>query len=325
MSEYSFRLATLADKPLIIGFLDTNWGSKHPLVHNEDFFNYYYVDGNLVQFGLCFEGDALIALCGYIKANNCKSPDIWASIWCAAKGKNGAGLELMEAMPRICGCKTMACNNIRPKTMAFYTFLGYTAKRLPHYYRLAKKNNYTVCSILDNTILPVENGSELLLVSNLDNEYEASNNRTPYKDNWYIKRRYFEYPQLKYNVYKLADADKTDALLVTRTVNVDGINVLKIVDYTGMPQAFNSFGFGINKLMLSEQAEYVEMYCYGIPKKTMAQAGFSERCENSQNIIPNYLMPLLQENTEYYFFTSNDTDFTMFKADGDQDRPNIAY
>ena len=40
-------------------------------------------------------------------------------------------------------------------------------------------------------------------------------------------------------------------------------------------------------------------------------------------IIPNYLTPPVHENTEYYYFTNKPENFVLFKADGDQDRPNL--
>lgn len=323
MSTFDIRLAATKDKQQIIEFMDTNWGSKHPLLHNKSLFNYYYADGKNLQFALCFENDILIAVCGYIKANSCKAPDIWASIWCAAKGKNGAGLELMAAMPQLCGCRVMACNNIRPKTMVFYNFLGYTAKRLPHFYRLARKKSFQVCKINDYTILPIQPGKALTEITNLNATYAPCESRVPYKDIWYLQRRYFDYPYFKYDVWRLDENGKTDALLITRTVDVNGVKVLRIVDYTGDPLNFAGFGFGIERLIKEQNAEYADMYCYGIASEIMNKAGFCERAENSTNIIPNYLTPLLQENTEYYFFTDNDNKFTMFKADGDQDRPNI--
>ena len=55
----------------------------------------------------------------------------------------------------------------------------------------------------------------------------------------------------------------------------------------------------------------------------MAAAGFCERREGDANILPNYLQPPLFENTEYYYFTSDPGRFVLFKADGDQDRPNL--
>ena len=35
------------------------------------------------------------------------------------------------------------------------------------------------------------------------------------------------------------------------------------------------------------------------------------------------LTPPLRQNTEYYYFTNQPDGFVLFKADGDQDRPNL--
>ena len=48
-----------------------------------------------------------------------------------------------------------------------------------------------------------------------------------------------------------------------------------------------------------------------------------ERVEGDGCIIPNYLTPPVHENTEYYYFTNKPESFVLFKADGDQDRPNL--
>ena len=61
------------------------------------------------------------------------------------------------------------------------------------------------------------------------------------------------------------------------------------------------------------------MYSFGVKGE---DAGFVKRY-GDENIIPNYLNPLLQKNIDYYFFTTDRQGFTMFKADGDQDRPNL--
>ena len=61
----------------------------------------------------------------------------------------------------------------------------------------------------------------------------------------------------------------------------------------------------------------------GIPAEIWQAAGFTERVEGDGCVIPNYLTPPLRENTEYYYFTSKPENFVLFKADGDQDRPNL--
>ena len=84
-------------------------------------------------------------------------------------------------------------------------------------------------------------------------------------------------------------------------------------------------GPGIARLMEEADAEYAECYCAGVPAAEMAAAGFAERDEACPNIIPNYLTPPLYENTEYCYFTIDPDGFMLFKADGDQDRPNITH
>jgi hypothetical protein len=141
---------------------------------------------------------------------------------------------------------------------------------------------------------------------------------TPLKDTWYLQRRYFSYPHQTYDVWKVGGC-----LLVTRTVPVNGVNVLRVVDFIGRPSQFSTMGRAINQLMQQTDAEYADCYCAGVTPQAMAQAGFCQRTEDSPNIIPNYLTPLSQTNTEYYYCTSQPLDFMMFKADGDQDRPNL--
>lgn len=320
----TFRLASTNEKPLITAFMDANWGSKHPLIHLEDYFDFYYKNEDKLQFAFAEADGEIVAIAGYIRANEAEKPDIWVSIWCAKKGCNGVGLELMAALPKLANARSMSCNNIRPKTMAFYNFLGYYAARMPHFYRLSDKESYAVAQIKNKIILPASGSSALTKIADkaqLKSAYKPDEALRPYKDLWYVTRRYFEYPRQKYDVW----ASQNGELLVTRTVDVNGTAVLRIVDYIGNPAAFAQLGTAIDDIMKAENAEYADCYCFGVNSEIFAEAGFCERKEDSENIIPNYLTPPLYENTEYYFFTDDPENFTMFKADGDQDRPNVGY
>lgn len=89
------------------------------------------------QFAVAEQDGEYVSAAGYILANTKRRPDIWVSVWVAAKSHNGVGLELMNALPGLLNADVVACNNIRPNTCTFYQFLGWKAERLPHYYRLA--------------------------------------------------------------------------------------------------------------------------------------------------------------------------------------------
>lgn len=82
-------------------------------------------------------------------------------------------------------------------------------------------------------------------------------------------------------------------------------------------------GGALDKLLHDAGAEYLDCYNAGIPAAVWAAAGLTERREDDGVIIPNYLTPPLRQNTEYYYFTNQPDGFVLFKADGDQDRPNL--
>lgn len=287
------RLARPDERTLITGFLDEHWGSRHPLIHCDDFFNYYYTSKDTLQFALAFSGEELCAVAGYILANQRPEPDIWVSIWCAKKGCNGAGLELMASLPKLTNARVMACNNIRPKTMAFYTFLGYTAARLPHYYRLGTHSSFEVAKIACPERLPVAPGKPLESLATEEDfraVFKPNDAVCPYKDMWYLVRRYYHFPRQTYQVWHLEGR-----ILVTRTVEVGTQRVLRVVDYIGLPEDFPLLGFGIDQLIQKLDVEYADCYCAGISAEQMALAGWSERGEDCANIIPNYLTPPLYE------------------------------
>ena len=92
----NIRRIQLAEKQLILDFLNEHWGSRHPLVNHEVLFNYYFLDGEMTNFYVLEDGDGVAAICGYINCSSEENCDIWISIWCAKKGKNGLGLALVK-------------------------------------------------------------------------------------------------------------------------------------------------------------------------------------------------------------------------------------
>jgi len=151
----TLRLARPEEADRVIAFINENFDWKLPLVNLPEYFNFYYHSGDALQYSLAEENGELLAVAGYIRANESPTPDIWVSVWVAKKGHNGVGLDLMNAMPGLTGASVVACNNIRPKTMAFYRFLGWHADRVPHFYRLSGQATYTLARVADPTVLQI--------------------------------------------------------------------------------------------------------------------------------------------------------------------------
>ena len=328
MNNLVIRRALITGKERVIEFINDNFDWKLPLINLPEFFDYYYC-GSTLQFVLAEEDGELLALAGYILANSSPAPDVWVSVWVAKKGHNGVGLELMNALPKLLGARVVACNNIRSNTCNFYRFLGWTAERVPHYFRLNGQAEYRLAKPADVALLPVEDDLTLDHVSSVNRLVGMGmpkTSHTPAKDIWYLARRYFAFPHLRYDVWSASENGTLLGYLVTRTVasgEQGEIPVLRLVDFIGEDAVLARLGGAIDRLLHQEKAEYAECYNVGIPAAVWAKAGFKERLEGDGNIIPNYLTPPLRDNTEYYYFTNEPEGFVLFKADGDQDRPNL--
>ena len=326
MSAPVLRLARPDEAQKVVDFINANFDWRLPLVNREEYFNFYYRSGEQLQFALAEMEGVLVAVAGYIRAASVPDADIWVSVWVAAKGHNGVGLELMDALPALTGARVVSCNNIRPRTMAFYRFLGWHADRVGHFYRLAGLDEYRLARVTDPTVLPA--GGDLTLEPVESAEALAAlgmpdSPHAPRKDVWYMQRRYFAFPHLTYSVYAAKGGGRLLAYLVCRVVDSGQGKMLRIADFVGDTALLPRLGGAIDRLLKQSGAEYAECYCAGVDPAVMAAAGFCERKEEDGNILPNYLQPPLFENSEYYYFTSDPGRFVLFKADGDQDRPNL--
>ena len=157
MSETTFRLARLGEDAAIIDFINDNFDMRLPLLNRPELYHHYYAGrGGVPQFAVAEEDGRYVSAAGYILANTRRKPDIWVSVWVAAKSHNGVGLELMNALPGLLNADVVACNNIRPNTCTFYQFLGWRAERLPHYYRLGRRRAYYLAKPLRYSLPPVQ-------------------------------------------------------------------------------------------------------------------------------------------------------------------------
>ena len=73
--------------------------------------------------------------------------------------------------------------------------------------------------------------------------------------------------------------------------------------------------------MYENQYEYIDLMAGTLPVELMSKSGFVLREPEDTNIIPTYFEPFVQENINIWYQKS-DPDIVIFKADGDQDRPN---
>ena len=330
MSDFEIRFAVATDTDDIMNFIKDHWKEQHILAQNKDFFLYEYRNGDNINFAIAKDKNTneLVGVCGFIKnTEQREGSDVWGSLWKVVKTTNPTiGVQVLEYINNNSGGRTFSACGIAEKTLGIYYFLGFRTGKLQQFYRLNDKPHYQVAIVTDK-IIPAFNSEKnnKLVAKNdfdgLDFLWNARQKlRLPYKDKWYLEKRYCNHP--KYS-YKMLTIDATESLLIAREVNHNNTKVLRIVDFIGNENDLNYIGEAIQQLIDSNDYEYIDFYCEGIEASILENSGFKYRDASDLNVIPNYFEPFVAENIDIHFFTNTNEKIYIFKGDGDQDRPNF--
>ncbi|RNB71718.1 hypothetical protein [Brevibacillus panacihumi] len=338
--RYEIRLAKHSDIENIMSFLDTYWREGHIMARDRELFEYEYVNGDTVNFVLAIDkGTQLIeGIFGFLNCSqtpDSTKKDIWGSMWKVVDTHDNIpflGVELARRVFALTGCRTQIGNGANPNTTIPLRrmFFGDKVARMQQYYLLNNEiDEYKIAIIQNKDSADYEvtdNGTFLVEFNSIDDvkrNFDIDRVESiPYKDYWYINKRFFNHPYYKYNVYGLQDANrKTGALMMTRTIECNGSKIMRIVDYIGDQQLFASLGKNFASLLKEHEYEYIDFYTLGFNEKHILSAGFKLRTDHDPNVIPNYFEPFVRKNADIWAHYKFDGTL-FFKADGDQDRPN---
>lgn len=322
------RFANENDINDIMSFIDDYWKKGHILGVNKAFFEYEHLFPEGVSYVISRGQDEKInAILGYIPYGK-KNRDLMTVMWKANHTAHSSlGLELFKYLTDNGDIRMIASPGSNPKLKGLYKYFGYQFGKMLHWYRLRPQKTYQIARIVDSEIPIVNNSTSFLFLNSweaLKSNFDFSNYKRetkPYKEAWYIKKRYFNHPIYNYDVYGLYDqSEKCSLLMIFRIISVNTINVVRLIDCIGDFSLIEKSAGLIDYVLEKNQAEYVDCYEIGLSDDIMIKSGWKKR-EDSDNIIPNYFSPYLQENIDIYYFSS-DSDVVLFKGDGDQDRPN---
>lgn len=339
--RYEIRLAKRRDIDDIMKFIHDYWRKDHIMARDRKLFEYEFVDGEKVNFVIAIDRQTqnIEGIFGFLYCSHAADQtkrDIWGSMWKVIDNHNNIpflGIELARRVFTLTGCRTHIGNGANPNTTIPLRriFFGDKVAKMKQYYylnteieefqiALIKEKNSMDFIINDNPTVMVEFKS----IDDVKRSFDIESiDAIPYKDDWYINKRFFNHPYYKYNVYGVLDETrKVDALIMIRSIECNGSKVLRIVDYIGNQSLFSKLGKEFAKLINIKGYEYIDFYTFGFNEEFILSAGFKLRTADDPNIIPNYFEPFVRENADIWVHYNID-DTTFFKADGDQDRPNI--
>lgn len=324
------RFAKESDIDGIMDFIDCYWRKDHILGINRDFFCYEHLSDEGVTYVISEDGEGKInAILGYIPYGK-KNRDIMTVMWKANHTQNPSlGLELFYFLLQNADARIIASPGSNRKLRGLYIYLGYQFGKMTQWYRLQQKEEYKIARIVDRR-LPQPSAPQSVfkkyetweeLTADFDFEAYYKTNPKPLKEAWYIKKRYFHHPIYQYDVYGVSDGfNKISTIFIFRPVIINGSCVLRLVDCIGNTEGIKNATAMIDYLLVQYGAECIDCYETGVPDEFFRTAGWI-KTEETENIIPNYFAPFVQENIDIYFF-STEPDVILFKGDGDQDRPN---
>jgi hypothetical protein len=332
-SHIRIRKATANDIDNIMGFIKNSWLDTHILANHREFLEYQHKYQEEVTYIIAEKLDTseIKAILGYIPYGK-TNRDVMTAMWKANHSGNPfLGVEVLNYLLLNIDSRIVSCCGINKKAEAIYRYLGFQTGKLEHYYRLSNRDTFRIADIKDKTIIPINQlrGYSLVkmesfyhLKENFDFYFYKESSPKPYKEPWYLEKRYFNHPVYTYNVYGIKNLDDNiHSVLFTREVLLNGVKILRIVDFIGNTGELKYISCEIQNLIDKYNYEYIDFYQHGIDKDIMNSAGFTLKSETN-NMIPNYFEPFVAENIDINYFTTGDDKILIFKGDGDQDRPN---
>lgn len=332
--RYDIRLAKYDEIPQIMAFIEANWKKNHILARDRGFFEYEFLeeDGTInVLLAIDRKKQTIEAMQGILKASRDKNHlDIWGSCWKVLPGNMPMlGFEVWNQCTIQTGARHQLGIGGDPNTAkkVLERMLHTKLIKMKHHYMLNdSKKDFHIAKIVNQEKAQEINVQQLLVERIYDEEqflsvYPDIDNpeAIPYKDAWYLTKKYFHHPVYCYEVYRISDQGKTQSVFMIRLQEYGASKAARMVDYVGDCAAIAYTGSFLADYLVEKDCEYIDFYNYGFKKQSLSLAGFIERTEGDANIIPNYFHPFVQENIDIWVQTVEGAIYC--KADGDQDRP----
>ncbi len=338
---FDFRIATMNDIDDIMSFIGSYWSDNHILSKNKELFIYQYTffssEDNINVFLMLDKNENIKGMIGYvIYSKDSKRKYVSSAITKVSSDVKipMIGVEFMKRFYNYVDCVESFSYGANPKTILpiFEKCFKHNVGIMDQYYLVNDEiDNYEIAILKNrNDFKDVLNKTSLVEFKKINDVFELDNfdfdikyQNIAYKSKEYYIRRFFDHPIYKYNSYFIYSSLGIQGIIFTRKICINGSYIIRIVDFVGNLDCISKCNNEFRKLLIDEKSEYIDLLTKFFPEDILLKAGFEKLDVNRNDlIIPTYFEPFVQENVAIYFETTNE-DLVIFKADGDQDRPNI--
>jgi hypothetical protein len=319
-------------------FIDNHWVKDHVMAVSQKLMDWQHqAEDGSYDYLLAWHDQRLVGILGYIASRRFDSSladrnVLWLAIWKIREDcrVTGLGLKMLHELARLEPNIGVAINKILPEHSPLYRALRYQVVEMKQYYVTDPSKPSRLIIAPPGTVLPVPKGGEAtfteireadLLEMPLDILPSGS---TPIKTPLYFLNRFLRHPFYHYRVFRVDGRTGAKALIATRVSCSEDKRALRIVDFSGDLVLIGQIGGPVLKLMKEEEAEYADFWQHGVPHEYLERAGFAPANPDGDVIVPNYFVPFSAKISRIFstYKSNAPGTFLIFKADGDQDRPN---
>lgn len=342
--SYDIHFCKKEEVDELVDFLQKYWKENHILVLSRELLDWQHYDkvNNRYNYVIAKEKSSkeIHSILGFIPTwqydENIQYCEVFPCIWKSRKDVNAIGLGtvlyhyLKENLP----IETISILGISKIALSKYKQWGFSTGKINHYVIINENiSNYELMANVPSIIqeYSISDGYSLSEIDPNSFDKLSENDAIfdkyrQYKSKNYYKNRYLIHPMYKYVFYGIFYNNQLVAILITRLCGHKGKKCLRIVDYIGEEKYISNIGAALHRHIAINNIEYVDFVHVGLSDNYLRAAGFINKADYKDFVVPNYFEPFLLENIEldYAYKTVRDKeDVIFFKADADQDRPNL--
>lgn len=344
-NDYDIRFCREDEYDDLKEFLRLYWKENHIFVFSKEIFDFQHLDRKNHRYNYVIArakaDNEIHALLGFVPTSqfdsNIKRTMIWPCIWKNRDDikRKGLGVSMYHYLKNHIEIETISVLGISEVALSIYKHWNFTTGKIEQYvmpnFRAEEHISSglkTVYSSFDDEVLDTLSLEEMPYdeYKSISENDEVFNEYSQYKSKEYYINRFIKHPTYKYYFIAIKDDEKAKAIIIARKCGDGKYNCLRIVDFIGKIGYLSAVRNQLQDYLNRNEYEYIDFVEVGLVDEELKRAGFINRKKYENVIVPNYFEPFLKENVDldYAFKTVvNDSKLVFFKADADQDRPNV--
>ena len=341
--DYDIHFCKECEVEELVEFIDTYWRKGHIFVLSRALLDWQHYDRQNHRYNFVLAKhkgtNEIHSILGFVPTyqfdNDITNAEVWPCIWKSRDDVHvkGLGVSLYYYLKSNIDIETISILGISEIALGIYKHWNFSTGKIDHFYmpndeieeyisknRHYDRNNY---SKSDDWSIKYISKNEY---DTLDPAAVPFTKISKYKSKQFYVNRYFLHPIYNYEMIAIQKNKTVSSILIVRECKADDRKCLRIVDYIGDVGDLAHITYELRQLMKNKNYEYIDFIIVGVSHETLRKAGFINRKEDESTIIPNYFEPFVRQNVDldYAFKTVDDTLKPLFfKADADQDRPNM--